>query len=302
MLWGEKRAIAVGGGKGGVGKSSFTANLGVILARKGHSVVLVDADLGAANLHTITGVTYPERTLDDFIHGRQSVLENTLLDTPYPGMKLLSSASDILSIAAPNYSQRQKLLRGIQKLKADTVIFDIAAGTHSRAIDFFSIATNGIIIIEPTPTSLENAYSFLKNLMVRHLMRIFYSEKPIKDFIVSATDPRNPGGQMQVNELLENLARMHPEKTEKYRSQFLSSANRFYLVVNAVRSARQFDVSERFARIIKRYLTLDMKVLGALPFEMQMDEAITARTPFVIRYPDSGYARGIEHIADRLLE
>ncbi|MBD3393259.1 MAG: P-loop NTPase, partial [Chitinivibrionales bacterium] len=189
MIWGNKNVLAIGGGKGGVGKSSLAANLGVLLAQRGHAVVLVDADLGAANLHTITGVTYPEKTLDDFIQGRQGSLEDTLLDTPQAGLRLLSSASDVLSIAAPNYTQRQKLLRGIKKLDADTVIFDLAAGTHTRAIDFFSLAPYGIILVEPTPTSLENAYSFVKNLMLRHLMRVFYHEKETREFIKNATDP-----------------------------------------------------------------------------------------------------------------
>ena len=105
---------------------------------------------------------------------------------------------------------------------------------------------------------------------------------------------------MQINDIIAHLAETHPEKTENYREHFLSSSSNFYLVINAVRSARQFNISDRFVRIIKRYLTLDMQVLGALPFEMQMDDAIMARTPFIIKYPASGYAKGLEHIASKL--
>jgi len=300
MLWGDKNVIAVGGGKGGVGKSCFAANLGVLCAQQGREVVLVDADLGAANLHTITGVSYPERTLDDFIQGRQERLEGALLDTPYERVKLLSSASDILSISAPNYSQRQKLFRAIRKLKADTIIFDIAAGTHSRAIDFFLLAPYGIILVEPTPTSLENAYSFLKNLMVRHLLRVFYHDRHVRDYIREATDPRRPGQLLQLNEILARLESIEPAKTEQFRQQFSQAVNRVFLVVNAVRSPHQFNIAERFVRIIKRYLTLDIKVLGALPYEERMDEAITARTPFVVKFPHSGYAKGLAHIIENL--
>jgi flagellar biosynthesis protein FlhG len=301
MLWGDKTVIAVGGGKGGVGKSSFAANAGVVLAQNGHKVVLVDADLGAANLHTIIGVTYPERTLDDFVHGRSTNLEDTLLETPFPNLRLLSSASDVLSIAAPNYSQRQKLLRAIKKLDADTIIFDIAAGTNSRAIDFFSLAPYGIILVEPTPTSLENAYSFLKNLMMRHLLRVFYSDKQMKDFIVDVSDVREQSRQLQFNELIDRLAVMAPEKTAAYRKQLSESTSRVFLVVNALRDPGQFNMADRFVRIIKRYLTLDMKVLGALPYETNMDVAITARMPFSVKYPDSGYARGLKHIVENLM-
>jgi len=296
MFWGGKAVIAIGGGKGGVGKSSLAANLGVCMARKGRSVVLVDADMGAANLHTIIGVTYPERTLDDFIQGREKDLSATLLETPYPNLRLLSSASDILSLAAPNYSQRQKLLRAIRKLSADTIIFDIAAGTHSRAIDFFSLAPYGVILVEPTPTSLENAYAFLKNLMVRHLLRIFFHNKPIKEFISQATDPRDPSRVLQLNEIIERLSAMDPDTTSKFRTMFTEPAAGISLVVNSVRAPHQFNIADRFVRIIKRYLTLDLRVLGALPYEPRMDDAIVGRTPFVVMFPESGYARGLEHI------
>ena len=300
MIWGDKKVIAVGGGKGGVGKSSFAANLGLLLAQKGRRVVLVDADLGAANLHTITGVVYPEKTLDDFVQGKQPNLEQTLLDTPYPHLRLLSSASDILSITEPNYAQRQKLLRAIKRLNADIIIFDIAAGTHTRAIDFFSLAPYGIILVEPTPTSLENAYSFLKNIMIRYLLRLFYHDKEIRAYIKKATNPRNPQRVHQLNDLLVQLDTMNPEKTEQFRQQFSQAINKIYLVVNAVRAPQQYKIAERFIRMTKRYLGLDMQALGALPYESRMDEAIVARQPVVARIPQSGYAKGLEHIANNL--
>src|SRR5512140_2044460 len=98
MFWGTKRVIAVGGGKGGVGKSTIAANLGVVIAQAGKRVVVVDADIGAANLHTLLGIRFPEKTLRDFIENREDDLEKVLLDTACPGLRLLSSASDVLGI------------------------------------------------------------------------------------------------------------------------------------------------------------------------------------------------------------
>jgi MinD-like ATPase involved in chromosome partitioning or flagellar assembly len=93
---------------------------------------------------------------------------------------------------------------------------------------------------------------------------------------------------------------MSPVKTEQFRQQFAQAVNRVYLVVNGVRATHQFKIADRFVRMTKRYLTLDMKVLGALPYEDRMDEAIVARTPFVVKFPDSGYAKGLAHIAKSL--
>jgi flagellar biosynthesis protein FlhG len=272
----------------------------VVLADSGRKVVLVDADLGAANLHTITGVAYPRKTLDDFIRGRQPNLEATLVETPYPNLRLLSSAADILSIAQPNYRERQRLFRGLQNLDTDVIIFDIAAGTHTRAIDFFTLAPIGIMIVEAVPTSLENAFTFLKNLLIRHLLRTFYHDRVLKEYIQRSSDPRNPDSFLQFRNLIEHLEAIDPATTAKFKSQFDGSGSEVKLVVNSLRSQNQYQIAERFTRMVKRYLALDMKVLGGLPYESTMVKAITARKPIVTAQPECGYARGMKQICRNL--
>jgi flagellar biosynthesis protein FlhG len=300
MFWGDKIVIAVGGGKGGIGKSTFSANLGVSMAARGKRVVVIDADLGAANLHTILGVRYPEKTLDDFISNRNTDLESTLVETAYANLRLLSSASDVLSLASPNYTERQRLFRAIQKLKVDVIIFDIAAGTQQRATDFFSLAPIGIILVEPMPTSLENAFSFLKNLLVRGLLRRFYHDKEITAFIQNTVDPRSNEKLLHFSDLLVKLEEKAPAKVSAYRQLFLEGVCKMYLVVNSLKSQSQLQVADKFARIVKRYLALNMEILGILPYETAMDDAVINRTPFVIKHPESPYAKGIADIIAKI--
>ncbi len=301
MFWGGKTVIAVGGGKGGIGKSTFVANLGVTMAGKGMDVVVVDADLGAANLHTILGVRFPEKTLDDFLANRQANLADALVETAYPHLRLLSSASDVLSIAAPNYSERQRLFKALQKLDAQAIIFDIAAGTHQRATDFFSLAPFGIILVEPIPTSLENAFSFIKNLLVRGLLRRFYHDKEITAFIQNTVDPRSTEKTLHFVDLLAKLEEKAPGKVVAYRQLFLEGVCKMFIVANSVKNANQSQVADKFARIIKRYLGLSMEVLGTLPYEPAMDDSVINRTPFVIKNPDSGFARGLSDISAKIV-
>jgi flagellar biosynthesis protein FlhG len=300
MFWGDKIVIAVGGGKGGIGKSTFSANLGVSMAARGKRVVVIDADLGAANLHTILGVRYPEKTLDDFLSNRNTNLESTLVDTAFANLRLLSSASDVLSLASPSYSERQRLFRAIQKLKVDVIIFDIAAGTQQRATDFFSLAPIGIILVEPMPTSLENAFSFLKNLLVRGLLRRFYHDKEITSFIQNTVDPRSSEQVLHFSDLLVKLEEKAPAKVGAYRQLFLEGMCKMYVVVNSVKNPSQIQVADKFCRIIKRYLALNMDVLGILPYEAAMDDTVINRTPFVAKYPESAYAKGIADIAVKI--
>src|SRR5690349_22896836 len=86
----ERQIWSMGGGKGGIGKSLLTASLGWQLARMGKRVVLVDADLGGANLHTCLGLSTPPLTLGDFICRRAEKIEDVLVETGVPGLGLIS--------------------------------------------------------------------------------------------------------------------------------------------------------------------------------------------------------------------
>ncbi|MGD9200035.1 MAG: P-loop NTPase [Chitinispirillia bacterium] len=293
MKWNDKTVISIGGGKGGIGKSCFAANLGVVIASRGKSVILVDADLGGANLHTLIGIKYAQKTLDDFTSGRCENLEDVLLKTPYPNLKLISSANDILGIAQPNFKDRQKLYKGINNLDADVVIFDIAAGSNERAIDFFSLAPYGIVIIEPTPTSLENAFSFYKNMIFRILLRMFYQNRELKQFIIDISDPRKYGKYVPLIEIIEKLENAAPHKISQFKALFDPKNLQLFTVINRLQNTNHMKIGENFVKIVKRYLSIDITLLGILPFEKKMDEAIIQRVPICIKYPQCAYSNGV---------
>lgn len=301
MYWGKKKVMAVASGKGGVGKSIVVANLGVVLGAKGMRTVLVDADLGAANLHTILGVKSPEKTLRDFVDKTTDSLEQVLIATPYANVRLLSSASDILSLVFPNYKERMRLMRALQKLDADLLIFDIAAGTHQRATDFFAMADTGVIILEPVPTSLENAFSFLKNLLTRALLRYFYHDKEMAALVLDSLDPKKAGTVLSFNELLDICEKKSPAKIISFREQVLQGFRRTYLVANSIQTGGQEKVAEEFRTVLQRFLSLETRVAGVLPYESQMNFALAQRIPFVSGHPESGFARNINRIADALI-
>src|SRR2546430_16269842 len=91
---GGRKIIAIGGGKGGVGKSLLAANLGIYLAQLGKRVILIDADLGGANLHTFVGVERPKVTLGDFFDKRVARIEDCVVDTAVKGLGLVSGEGD----------------------------------------------------------------------------------------------------------------------------------------------------------------------------------------------------------------
>jgi len=99
----------IGGGKGGSGKSFLASSLGRLLAKSGKKTLLIDLDLGAANLHTMVDVPYPGKCFSDFIRKKIPLLENTILETPIPNLFLISGAHDNLDIANLPYDKKIKL-------------------------------------------------------------------------------------------------------------------------------------------------------------------------------------------------
>src|SRR5512139_350290 len=140
----RKTIWAIGGGKGGSGKSFITANVGICLSQLGARVILIDADLGGANLHTFLGITPPTASLSDFIKRRVLDLNDVLIPTVIPNLRLLTGAQDLLTATDSKTFQRRKLLRSIQGLESDYILVDLGAGNAVSVLDFFLMSDGGI--------------------------------------------------------------------------------------------------------------------------------------------------------------
>jgi len=122
-------------------------------------------------LAVAAGVRKPHRTLSDFVSREVSSLADALCETPIPNLFLLSGARAFLAMANPKHTQKERLLRHIQTLTADHVFLDLSAGSSFNVLDFFLAARRGIVVVVPEPTSVENAYHFLKAAFFRSLSR-----------------------------------------------------------------------------------------------------------------------------------
>jgi len=135
-----RRIVAIGGGKGGIGKSLVAVTFAIELVRRGMRVVLVDCDLGGANLHSFLGMEYPKETLSDFVLRRVGSLAELVIPTPVAGLGLISGARNSIQVANPMYQQKMRLMRALQHIDADAAILDLGAGTHYNVVDFFLLA------------------------------------------------------------------------------------------------------------------------------------------------------------------
>lgn len=161
------RVIAVTSGKGGVGKSNIVVNLGLALARRGLKVLLIDADLGLANLDILLGLT-PQYTIDDVLSLRRP-LSQVIVPGP-GGLRILPASSGIAAMAELNESQKLFLLNELDHyaVDLDVVLLDTGAGI-SRNVLFFNLAAQErIVVANNQPTSLTDAYALIKVLAIHH--------------------------------------------------------------------------------------------------------------------------------------
>jgi flagellar biosynthesis protein FlhG len=161
------RVIAVTGGKGGVGKTSISANLGVALAELGRRVMLLDADLGLANLDVILGL-HAERNLSHVMRG-ECTLEDILVTGP-KGMKVVPGASGIQQMAEMSPAENAGLIHAFSEVanEVDVLLIDTAAGISDLVISFSRAAQEQIVVVCDEPASITDAYAIIKLLNREH--------------------------------------------------------------------------------------------------------------------------------------
>lgn len=159
--------ISVTSGKGGVGKTNLSVNLACCLALAGKRVVLLDADLGLANVDVLLGLTPPLNLFHLFHEG--ATLSDILFDTPH-GFRILPASSGMSEMLTLSTGQKLELLEAVDELEEtlDFLIVDTGAGIHDNVVYFNLAAQERIVVLTPEPTSLTDAYALLKVLKLRH--------------------------------------------------------------------------------------------------------------------------------------
>jgi flagellar biosynthesis protein FlhG len=290
---------AVGGGKGGIGKSILAANLAATAARTGRRVIVIDADLGGANLHTCLGVKAGRRVnLSDYIEDRIEDLEKAALETPVPGLRLIAGALDHTGMADTNQEQRIQLGQQVRRLQADLIIFDLAAGMDRATLDFFLEADESMLLTTPEPTAIENAYSFLRAAFYRRLAMGLRSS-PVREVVRLAMDQRNERGIRTPSDLLGEIDRISPEEGERFRQLLESFQPR--LVVNQVRSREEVKIGFSIRSVCRKYFGIDVDYLGYINFDDRVWQSVKERQPLVVAYPQCDAAVYIRQIVKKML-
>ena len=295
---GGARLLAVGGGKGGVGKTFVAANLATALARLGKRVVVVDVDLDAANLHTCLGVPSPQRSLAEFVSEREDDLGKLLVDTPLPNLKLIGATHGNLADAQPSHLRRVRLVRGLRQLDADLVILDLGAGAHASVLDYFLVSDDGILVLQPEPTSVENAYSFLRAAFYRR-MRLAMVGHGVRQLVTLAMDQKNERGIRTPLDLLREI-----EATDTVEAKRFVETMRVFrprIIVNAARTAEDVKLGFAVTSVCKKFFGIDAEYLGYVNYDDEARRSVSMRRPIVDLHNDADVSIYLQRIARKLI-
>ncbi|MDR0503709.1 MAG: MinD/ParA family protein [Treponema sp.] len=156
----KMRIITVTSGKGGVGKTNLSVNMALAFARLGRKVIVMDADLGLANVNVMLNMI-PKYNLYHVIK-KQKTIREILVETEY-GISIVAGASGFSQIANLGEEDRKDFIGELDTLSnADIIIIDTSAGVSSNVLDFIAAADDAVIITTPEPTAITDAYGIIK--------------------------------------------------------------------------------------------------------------------------------------------
>jgi flagellar biosynthesis protein FlhG len=157
------RIITISSGKGGVGKTSLVVNLAIALSKAGKKVMIMDADLGMANVDIMLGLV-PRYTLYDVLQGEKSIRE--IIITGVEGIKIIPGCSGIFEMANVQHIYKEGLIHELESYaqEMDYILIDTGAGISNIVLGFIAAADDVVIVITPEPTSITDGYGIIKVL------------------------------------------------------------------------------------------------------------------------------------------
>jgi flagellar biosynthesis protein FlhG len=227
----KTRIITVASGKGGVGKTNLSTNIAIAYAKLGKRVVLMDADLGLANVNVVLGII-PKYNLYHLIR-KQKTMKDILMDTQY-GIQLVAGASGFSKLANLSEEERMTFIKELTELSsADIIIIDASAGVNNNVLSFIAAADDALIVTTPEPTAITDAYGIIK-IIATELDSLGLSLKLIVNRVSSVTEGK------KVAERVINIASQFLNLKVDYLGYVFEDS----AVRDAVRRQKPFSVIE----------------------------------------------------------
>ena len=285
--------IALASGKGGVGKSVLASSIAIYLAQLGRKVTLIDASLGAPNLHTLIGTDECQPSLADFFAGKIGGLDQAAAETPFAGLRLIAATADGPRSANPSREAHQRMLTELSNLRTEFVVIDVATGSSHLSLDAFLTAQVQLIVVQPEPTAIESAVRLLKSAFLERLSDL----DDIERLVAAVDDP--PFGIPTPQQLLRLAQRTESPNVGRIQEEM--ERFRPLLLLNQTRTRQDLELGQALTVVLRRHLGLGIEYLGYVEHDDLVWASVRNRRAMLVQYPEAKVGKDIERIARRIL-
>ncbi len=297
---GAMKVIAVGGGRGGVGKSVVASNLAVYFAQLGRPVVLVDCDPTGANIHCHFGTPAGSGLLDGESSGASGAKDfgASLYATNVPGLRLLPANHDAVDAPpALRAGRKARWLARLRTLPADYLVIDVGPGHGLFAIDVMLAADIAIAVTLPEPPAIETTYRFVRAAFVRKLRRLLHADRFRLGLIERAL--AQIGSLPAPIELVRVLMRMDRTLAELAWNE--ANRLRISFVVNQTRVRTDLELGNQMTDLAARHYGVHLDELGHIEHDDTVWLTVRRNKALLVDSPASKAARNVERVARRVV-
>jgi flagellar biosynthesis protein FlhG len=188
-------------------------------------------------------------------------------------------------------------MRALRRLRADFVLLDLGAGVHSAVLDYFLVADDGLVVLSPEPTSVENAYTFLRAAFYRR-MRLAMVGHGVRKLVTTAMDQRNERGLRTPLDLLREIEAIDSNDGARFVQTMREFRPR--VVINNVRTAEDIKLGFAVSSVCRKYFGIEAEYLGYVNQDEDVRHSVTNRTPLVEFRPKSDASIYLDRIARKL--
>jgi flagellar biosynthesis protein FlhG len=287
--------IAVGGGKGGVGKSSIALMMGLYLAEKGKETVLVDADLTGANLHGYLGVWNSKDTLHSFLKGSTGSLNDLVQTTSFARLSAIVGALGMNCAESHRTYDTRRLVNGLHELPADYVIVDLGAEGSAIEIDLFLAAETNLVVSSSDSLSLHNVFNFIRSALLRKIRKQWSGQSEMLEKLSNFIQETDTKGAQSIEQAFKKWG---------YDSQWVRAVAQTVRPKILVNMTEETDSSEALQSLrisVSRLLSTHVDFWGIVHTDEHVRQAIRSFNPKLLCSQDNRAFADIRKVIDRQL-